>query len=758
MTLPEEVAGNCSSVTVDSDGNLWITVDGGILVHYDVAGRVFRYYSEEDGMEERWFNGRRGSLTSSRGNIFLSGSSGLMIVHPDKARTIWRKEVPLQASLLSVVVDGVPAIVETGKTLKVPNRFGSVKVRISTERADPFVPHRYQYRLEGRSHEPAVLSDKEEYTIQNHAPGSYSLLVSTMTHKGWSGMVPVVNIRVMPPLWFRWYMWMMYAALAGAACVFLYKWREKKAQMLAAQDRQLQEKKQVEDQILFMTNIAHELRTPLTLIYNPVKRLIERERLPDPVHNTLAQVSRQVLRITQMVDMVLDIHKMDVTGSSLFIEPVALNQWIRKFVSGFRMELEEKDLTCVFELDEGIGDVNLDRIKIETALSNLVMNSIKYSDSGTITIRTSRPDEGHVRVAVSDEGRGFSGDPERLFQRFYQKDENAIGYGIGLSYTKMLVEKHGGTVGARPNEKVGSTFWFDLPTDLKTEDFLTEYRLPSGTFPPMILDDDLSADEFRTDTQTLLVVDNQESILRYIRQEYQSLFKHIYTATDGREALEIIKIKLPSVVVSDVVMPVMNGFELCKAVKSDISISHIPVILLTARDDMQNQVTGYKLGADCYVPKPFDIRMLYYIIRTQLRNRSAVKRQYATAAFQNSTQDLTFSLVDEKFILKLNKFVLENLADPELDIDKVADHMCISRTTLFYKMNDLTGMSMGRYIRKLRISRAKEMLEKTDESINDISVRLGFSESRYFSTVFKQETGETPSQYKKRVRAERRDA
>ena len=200
-------------------------------------------------------------------------------------------------------------------------------------------------------------------------------------------------------------------------------------------------------------------------------------------------------------------------------------------------------------------------------------------------------------------------------------------------------------------------------------------------------------------------------------------------------------------------MPVMNGFELCKAIKSDISISHIPVILLTARNSQESAEMGYKLGADCFVPKPFDIKMLYFIIRNQLKNRAEIKRQYASATFQNNTQDMTFSLADEKFMIRLNKFILDNIANPDLGIDMVIDHMCISRSTLFYKMNDLTGLSTGKYIRKIRIDKAKQLLEKTDLSIGDLSAQLGFTESRYFSTVFKQETGETPLQYKKRVRA-----
>ena len=758
-SLQTSTVGRISALVVDEVGNPWITVDGNILIQYDVRSRKSRFFSEEDGVEETFFNGRRGTLASSHGNLFFSGASGLMIVNPSHAPVAHPDDGGLRLSLLSVLVDDTPVPDISKKTIRIPNRFGSIRVRISSSHSDPFVVHRFRYQVQGRVEEHLIESRENEFIIQNHAPGRYRLNVSMLTHDGWTDMMPVADFHVLHPFYSRWFMQILYFLAVGLLSFLVSRWRRQRSRIEAAHERQLQEKQQVEEKIRFMSNIAHELRTPLTLIYNPIRRLMEKDSSPEAVQESLGQVSHQIGKMTQMINMVLDVQKMDMTSSTLFIEPLGLNQWIRRMASEFSMELEEKGLNLAFDLDETIGDVNLDRGKVEVALSNLVMNAIKYSDSGTITLRTSLPGKSRVRIAVSDQGRGFTGSPDRLFERFYQENELNSGYGIGLSYTKMLVERHGGSVGAFLNDKVGSTFYFDLPTDLQPEDSLAEYRLPSGPAQGMDLSDADSGDEgFQTNTQTLLVVDNQENILHYIKTEYQSLFKHVYTAENGQEALEIIRYKLPSIVVSDVVMPVMNGFELCKAVKSDLSISHIPVILLTARDELSNQEMGYKLGADAFVPKPFDIKMLYYIIRTQLRNRAEIKRQYASVALPDNTKDITFSLADEKFMIKLNAFIRDNLSDPDLNIDKVADYMCIARSTLFYKMNDLTGMSTGRYIRSLRINRAKELLEKTDESVGEISVKLGFAESRYFSTVFKQETGETPSQYKKRVRSKAPDA
>lgn len=753
LAFGEELNGG-SAIAVDQDGNVWIAANGGTLVMYKPSDRSLQFFSEEDGVEEKFYTRMRPVLRSRRGNLFIPGASGLMIVSPDKISSA-RSGNETHPILISALLDNNQVSPDHQGRIQVPYVFGTLRLNFAGFGPDPFVNHRIRYTIRDLKEKHQVESTMELFEFQHRPSGHYSLDVSSLTQNGWTNPAEIVKVHIHVPIWLKWYMLALYGLLIGSILFVLRALEKKRKREREEELLRTQERKQTEDRIQFMTNVAHELRTPLSLVYNPIRKLIEEKDQSADTRDSLTQVAHQVSKMTQMINQVLDIQKMDLTNSSLFIEPVGFNRWVQRICEEFQMECEEKGLLLTFDLDPDIGDLNLDRQKVEVAISNLLMNAIKYSDSGIITVHTSRTEENtFVRLSVEDEGRGFTGDSEELFRRFYQSDSRNIGYGIGLSYTKMLVEKHGGRIGAFLNKDVGSTFFFELPVNLEAEDTMTEYRLPgSSDWGTDLPDDDPDDPDFRTDTQTLLIVDNQESIIQFIKSEYENLFKRIYTAQNGQEALEVIRYKLPSIVVSDVMMPVMNGFELCKAIKSDISISHIPVILLTARDSLESAEMGYKLGADCFVPKPFDIKMLYFIIRNQLKNRAEIKRQYASATFQNGTQDLTFSLADEKFMIRLNKFILDNIANPNLSIDMVIDHMCISRSTLFYKMNDLTGMSTGKFIRNIRIQKAKELLEKTDLSIGDISAKLGFTESRYFSTVFKQETGETPLQYKKRVRA-----
>ncbi len=258
--------------------------------------------------------------------------------------------------------------------------------------------------------------------------------------------------------------------------------------------------------------------------------------------------------------------------------------------------------------------------------------------------------------------------------------------------------------------------------------------------------------DFDTKSMTLLIVDDQDDILQFIKEEYSSLFKTVYTAHDGKEALDLIRQRMPNVVVSDIMMPRMNGFELCKTIKTDLELSSIPVILLTSRSDPKNQDMGYKMGADSFLPKPFDSKLLYKIIRSQLKNRFDIRRQYASSFFTSISEEQTFSAADEQFVLKLNRFIRDNLSNSMLGVDMIVEHMNVSRTTLFNKMNSLIGTSTNKYIRRIRMEIAKEMLAKTSKSVGTIAEETGFSESQYFSTVFKQETGMTPSQYKESLR------
>ena len=512
------------------------------------------------------------------------------------------------------------------------------------------------------------------------------------------------------------------------------------------------EKQIYEEKVRFLINISHELRTPLTLIHAPLNRILKSLVPTDSNYVPLKSIYRQSQRMRDLLNMVLDLRKMEVGVSKLQIHPQQLNDWILEVSADFISEGEARKVNIHYQLDEQITIVSFDREKCEIILTNLLINALKHSpEGGDILVQTELlPDKHQVRISVSDQGCGLNHvNINKLFTRFYQGSGERNGTGIGLSYSKILAELHGGSIGARDNDTAGATFFFELPLQVVSEEIICQ---PKAYLNELITDDNeeknTETNTFQTKDYSLLVVDDNQDLIDFLRDTMKAHFKQVYTAADGVEALEIVRKYQPDIVVSDVMMPRMNGYELCKQIKENIDISHIPVILLTARDDEQSQLHGYKIGADGYLTKPFEEEMLLELIRSRLRNREQTKVRYLNAGLLPAPEESTFSQADETFLLKLNKVIAENLDSSVLDIAFLCKEMYMSRATLYNKLKALTDMGANDYINKFRLERAIQLITTTDFNFTEIAERTGFSTSRYFSTAFKQYTGETPTQYK----------
>ena len=512
------------------------------------------------------------------------------------------------------------------------------------------------------------------------------------------------------------------------------------------------EKQMYEEKVRFLINISHELRTPLTLIHAPLNRILKSLAPTDSNYVPLKGIYRQSQRMRDLLNMVLDLRKMEVGVSKLQVYPQQLNDWVLEVSADFISEGEARNVHIRYQLDEQITVVSFDREKCEIILTNLLINALKHSpEGGEILIQTELlPDEQSVRVSVADQGCGLKQvNIHKLFTRFYQGSGERNGTGIGLSYSKILAELHGGSIGARDNDTAGATFFFELPLQVVSEEIICQ---PKAYLNELITDDNeeknTETNTFQTKDYSLLVVDDNQDLIDFLRDTMKAHFKQVYTAADGVEALEIVRKYQPDIVVSDVMMPRMNGYELCKQIKENIDISHIPVILLTARDDEQSQLHGYKIGADGYLTKPFEEEMLLELIRSRLRNREQTKVRYLNAGLLPAPEESTFSQADETFLLKLNKVIAENLDSSVLDIAFLCKEMYMSRATLYNKLKALTDMGANDYINKFRLERAIQLITTTDLNFTEIAERTGFSTSRYFSTAFKQYTGETPTQYK----------
>ncbi len=490
----------------------------------------------------------------------------------------------------------------------------------------------------------------------------------------------------------------------------------------------------------------------------PLSRILKSLSPTDTQYLPLKAIYRQSQRMKNLINMVLDVRKMEVGESKLLIQPHPLNEWIEHVSQDFVSEGEAKNIQIHYRLDPRIKIVSFDKDKCEIILSNLLINALKHSPQDTEITITSEllPEEKkRVRISITDQGCGLQQvDTQKLFTRFYQGMGEQSGTGIGLSYSKILVELHGGSIGARDNSE-SSTFFFELPLKLESEEIICQ---PKAYLNELMSDDSgkqsQEEDSFATAPYSILVVDDNPDLTDFLKKALGEYFKRILTASDGVEALQLIKSHTPDIIVSDVMMPRMNGYELCKNIKEDIAISHIPVILLTARDDKQSQMSGYKNGADAYLTKPFEVEMLMELIRNRLKNREHTKKRYLNAGLIPAPEESTFSQADETFLLKLNKIIQENLDSSRLDIPFICKEIGMSRASLYNKLKALTDMGANDYINKFRMEQAILLITGTEMSFTEIAEKVGFTTSRYFSTTFKQYTGETPTQYKEKHKRE----
>ena len=752
------------TMEIDRQDRLWITTDRAQIIMYDTNNKEsntpYSYSGQDCGTTLNFLT--YFSFVSQKGLLYFPHTSGFLVIDPEDP-TISFKSEPYDLNLTKIVLDGTiySKFSSNLKPLNIPNKFSLLEVHLSVNQFNPTkrIPLKYTLIKKGRQFPVMEKVTADNYiSIPKSTHGAFTLMVSQHTIQGWSEPHAIISYNVARPFIMTAPAYLLIIALIIAISVTISKVGISLKQIDMDRAMNAQENKHKDEKISLLSNMAHELRTPLSLIYNPVKDMLEEKAVHGIDYDRLERIFNQVRKMTDMVNMILDKGTNDISKGDIVIEQIDLNEWLGKIIEDFKIDCYAKGLKTQFLPMAGLGKVDLDVKVVEVAVNNIMTNAIKYSDTGTITVSTSH-EKGKIKIVFHDEGRGFTCRPEELFKRYYRENENLPGYGLGLSYAKLMVEILDGTIKAEKNEGPGSTFTIEIPDDLadRFRNLPAKQPIPVSNVTPdfaPVEEDEKTIEEvdFDTKSMTLLIVDDQEDILQFIKDEYSPLFKTVYTAHDGKEALELIRQRMPNVVVSDIMMPRMNGFELCKTIKTDLELSSIPVILLTSRSDPKNQDMGYKMGADSFLPKPFDSKLLYKIIRSQLKNRFDIKRQYATSFFSAITEDQTFSAADEQFVLKLNRFIKDNLSNTMLGVDMIVDHMNVSRTTLFNKMNNLVGVSTNKYIRRIRIEVAKEMLSKTSKTVGTIAEETGFSESQYFSTVFKQETGMTPSQFKDSLR------
>lgn len=742
-----------SAMQLDSRGRLWIGAHN-MLFSYDTREERFSIWGEADGFSSNELLYTYQS-TPRHGNVYLGGTGGLVRIREDIS---FEEESVPTVSLGEALLDGRICLPDPAGRIRIPWNYRTLTVKVALNEEDVFHRPLLRYEIHGKSTRRIETFD-HRLDLSMLSPGDWQVDVSCSTRSGgWTTPAPLLSVFVRQawyktPLFFGLtLLFLMSAVLYAAYRVF--RRRERHLQW----ELKLREQSVNEEKIRFLINISHELRTPLSLIYAPLKRLLSRpdvsasSELAGPLRSMLKQAGQ----MKEIINMVLDLDNPVAEQERVKLGWYDFNEWAGQVVGDFRSEFANKGLSLDFRPAPELGPVCFDVAKCKIVLSNFLMNALKFSAGVGKRVQISTLRDGdRVRVLVADEGLGLGDvDIDRLFTRFYRAHRDIKGSGIGLSYSKFLIEKQGGHIGAFDNGS-GATFWFDIPADgLRTAG--SPGRSPDGCDSagnPAL--PDVPADPLRTPSEapepmpcSVLVVEDNADLNAFLTALLREYFDTVHSAFDGVQALDVLHAQRIDLVVSDVMMPRMDGYELCRSVKNDLSISHVPVVLLTARSDAESILTGYKMGADGYLSKPFDNEVLVRLVSNIVSGRRRVLAQVRQSATPPHPDEISISPADERFLTKLNGLIETSLGDPALNVAYLTDRMAMSRATLYSKMKQLTGMGVNDYVNRKRIERAIDLLVHTDAAIGEISDRLGFEYPRYFSTLFKQVTGQSPTDYR----------
>ena len=500
----------------------------------------------------------------------------------------------------------------------------------------------------------------------------------------------------------------------------------------------------------FFTNISHELRTPLTLIADPVNYIIHDDNLNSQQRSMLQIVQRNVLVLIQLVSEILDFRKVQNGKMELRLSDFNLAESMKQWIKLFSASAQKKHITISMDAPDTIM-LRADQDKIERICYNLLSNALKYtSEGGEITL-TAKEENGRVMISVADNGCGISSDElPYIFDRFYQAKNAGRGTGIGLAIVKAFTELHHGEVSATSVEGKGSTFTIHIPVRQKGEvtnqptEKIEQLVEPSSAqeVPNQARHIDELIQPYQTDKPEVLIIDDNIDIRTYLRSVLSEKY-NVSEAADGKAGLELARKIVPDIVLSDIMMPVMDGLAFCQQLKTDKAISHIPVILLTARSLDEQRAEGYEHGADAYLSKPFSLRLLLSRIDNLIESRKKLNQTWSKGVEDDEIGNIS-NEIDKSFLKQLRKIIQENLANSDLSVEQIGDEIGLSRVQLYRKVKALTGYSPVEIVRKARLTRARHLLQTTERTVSEVAYAVGFSTPSYFSKCYKDEFGENP--------------
>lgn len=704
------------------------------------------------------------------GTIVAGGLYGLNVFNPDYIR--YNKMLPkVMFSNLSLFDEPVEVGRRYDHNLILPEELDKVRKIVLDHKQNIFTVElatdnyilpsktQYLYRLDELGDEwLSLAAGTNRITFTNLSHGSYTLSVRAINSDGFQGTdVAQLSIIVRPPFWLSWWAYLCYSLVVVVALWFarrLLLKREREKFHIQQMEQEAAKNEEVNQmKFRFFTNISHELRTPLTLIISPLEELLVKES--DEARKTVLQLMyRNARRLLALVNQLLDFRKGEMSGHQLSLSEGDIVSYIREICNSFLLMADNKHIQFSFFSGVECFPMAFDADKVGKIVMNLLSNAFKYTpDGGRVTVMMEYIEEENewMEIKVSDTGIGIpDADKQHIFERFYQAAhkgmEETTGNGIGLSLVHDFVQLHGGSVEVFDNIGAGTVFVVRLP--VRHVDVAAVLPEPLVVLPESEKTTEAMAEQTsRKEFPLLLVVDDNADFRMFMQHSLELQYR-VKLASDGEEAWNMMQDELPDLVISDVMMPVMDGIELCRRIKADKRTAYIPVILLTARQAVEATVKGLEIGADDYVIKPFNMMVLVLRIRKLIEQS---RYRHATHAVIDPTpSDIVITSLDEKLIEKAIKYVEDNISRSNFSVEELSRGLGMSRVHLYKKLLQITGKTPIEFIRVIRLKRAAQLLRESQLHVSEVAYEVGFNSPRYFSRYFKEEFGMLPSEYQEK--------
>lgn len=768
------------SIEKDNSGYLWLsTFDG--LSRFNPKTEEFMNFDRSDGLQSNEFS-YGASTFLENGKLAFGGVNGFNLFHPDSI--VFRKNMPklaitairinnrlLQDSSYSVQLDDEHRI----RQITLP--YNEATLSLNFVAFEFSSPHKilYQYKLEGLDKEWNMAGTTRAINYNNLREGSYTLLIKSTNSEGeWSNQTLKLEIKVLPP-WYR--SWWAYFIYIGTTLVLLrvyiqYRHRQTKlkyevdlANFAAKKERELNEKRQS-----FFANVSHEFRTPLTLIVNPVKELLQNntdinEKLK------LNIIKRNTKRLLSLVDQLLLFHKAENDVGGLRMSRFEASDFFHEIYLCFQQQAQKQNIEYHFETNTEHFNIISDKEKLEIILYNLLSNAFKFTpEKGVITLRIKSSDTNFL-LEVSDTGVGIPSEVgNNIYKKFYSDNNEGVkpkpGFGIGMHLSKTLIDMLEGKISYESTVNVGTTFTILLPKNnhlSPTFNKISEDASPS-VIKELIMDEVSITDKENVEkttppnhgkteiikTTSLLIVDDNTDIRNYLSNLFKDEF-NIFSAKNGEEALGLVKSNEPEIIISDIIMDKMNGIELCSKVKSDPKYSHIQIILLTSSPSDRFKLEGTEEGADAYIQKPFDNKLLRARVNAMVKNRKNL-HQYFYNAITLQSNEVKISEHDKEFLTLCINIIEENINNEKFNVNVLSEEVGISYSSLYKKIKAISNKTVNTFIRDIKLRKAAKLFIDTDMRVNEVANATGFSDIKHFRVQFNKLFGINPSDYIKKYR------